>query len=102
MKIASIVGARPNFMKIAPILRALGEYSHVESCLIHTGQHYDKSLSDVFFEELDIPRPDISSGYWFRQSRKTDCRNPDRDRGSFGQRVCRRDKVLIGWWWSAM
>lgn len=62
MKLAFIVGARPNFMKIAPILRAFGKYVQVESHLIHTGQHYDKSLSDVFFEELDIPRPDISLG----------------------------------------
>lgn len=59
-RLACIVGARPNFMKIAPILRALSKYDCVESKLIHTGQHYDKSLSDVFFEELEIPRPDVS------------------------------------------
>lgn len=47
-------------MKIAPILRALSQYATVQSYLIHTGQHYDKSLSDVFFEELQIPRPDVS------------------------------------------
>ena len=59
-RLACIVGARPNFMKIAPILRALGKYPHVQSQLIHTGQHYDKALSDIFFEELQIPRPDVS------------------------------------------
>lgn len=60
-KIACIVGARPNFMKIAPILRALAPHD-VEAQLIHTGQHYDKALSDVFFDELEIPRPDVSLG----------------------------------------
>lgn len=59
-RLACIVGARPNFMKIAPILKALSCYDDVQAQLIHTGQHYDKSLSDVFFEELQIPRPDIS------------------------------------------
>ncbi len=59
-RLACIVGARPNFMKIAPILRAIGKYDSLSACLIHTGQHYDKSLSDVFFEELQIPRPDVS------------------------------------------
>ena len=59
-RLALIVGARPNFMKIAPILRALNAYPEIESTLIHTGQHYDANLSDVFFEELGIRRPDIS------------------------------------------
>ena len=62
MKLACIVGARPNFMKIAPILRAMKDYAQMEPVLIHTGQHYDKNLSDVFFEELGIARPDISLG----------------------------------------
>ena len=60
MKIACIVGARPNFMKIAPILRAMNQHEKFRPVLIHTGQHYDKNLSDVFFEELGIARPDIS------------------------------------------
>lgn len=62
MRLAFIVGARPNFMKIAPILRAAEKYDDLEKVLIHTGQHYDKNLSDVFFEELGIARPDISLG----------------------------------------
>lgn len=62
MRLACIVGARPNFMKIAPILRAMKEHDNLEPVLIHTGQHYDKNLSDVFFEELGIARPDISLG----------------------------------------
>ncbi len=61
-KLACIVGARPNFMKIAPILHALSNHKDIKPVLIHTGQHYDKNLSDIFFEELKISRPDISLG----------------------------------------
>ncbi len=57
-----MVGARPNFMKIAPILRAMEKFPTLEPVLIHTGQHYDKNLSDIFFEELGIRRPEISLG----------------------------------------
>lgn len=57
-----VAGARPNFMKIAPILRQLDERDGVETALIHTGQHYDRNLSDVFFEELGIRKPDVSLG----------------------------------------
>lgn len=60
MNLACIVGARPNFMKIAPILRAFENYPVLKPTLIHTGQHYDPNLSDVFFEELGISRPDIA------------------------------------------
>ena len=61
-RIACIVGARPNFMKMAPVLRAFEAYPNAETVLIHTGQHYDRNLSDVFFEELGIKSPDISLG----------------------------------------
>jgi UDP-N-acetylglucosamine 2-epimerase (non-hydrolysing) len=59
MKVVHLVGARPNFIKIAPIMRALGRFG-VEQSLIHTGQHYDDSLSDHFFSDLEIPRPDLN------------------------------------------
>jgi len=59
LHLACVVGARPNFMKIAPLLRALEDYPNVRATLIHTGQHYDGNLSDVFFEELGMKRPDI-------------------------------------------
>lgn len=62
MRLACIVGARPNFMKIAPILRAFKKHPTLQPTLIHTGQHYDPNLSDVFFEELGIDRPDIALG----------------------------------------
>ena len=61
-RIACIVGARPNFMKIAPILKGMEQYPELQPVLIHTGQHYDSNLSDIFFEELGIARPDISLG----------------------------------------
>ena len=59
--IACIVGARPNFMKMAPLLRAFASHESLVPRLIHTGQHYDAALSDVFFEELEMPRPDVYS-----------------------------------------
>jgi len=56
-----IVGARPNFMKAAPVLRALDKYSaKVRQVLVHTGQHYTENMSDVFFTELGIPKPDVN------------------------------------------
>ncbi len=56
-KIISIVGARPNFMKVAPIHRAFSAYSDVEHLILHTGQHYDSAMSDAFFQDLDMPQP---------------------------------------------
>ena len=67
MKITIIAGARPNFMKIAPIIRAIRIHNRNQSPtikfrLVHTGQHYDNKLSKVFFEELELPEPDINLG----------------------------------------
>ncbi len=62
IKIACVVGARPNFMKIAPILEAMEKYANLEPLLVHTGQHYDYEMSQVFFDELDIPKPDVYLG----------------------------------------
>ncbi|MGZ3839779.1 MAG: non-hydrolyzing UDP-N-acetylglucosamine 2-epimerase [Flavisolibacter sp.] len=62
-KIISIVGARPNFMKIAPLHRAFQPYRHLVKHLIcHTGQHYDEKMSKVFFDELGLPQPDFYLG----------------------------------------
>lgn len=55
-----VVGARPNFMKIAPIMRALGGQGRVDARLVHTGQHYDYAMNEAFFRQLDIPAPDVS------------------------------------------
>jgi len=65
MKIISVVGARPNFMKIAPFIRAIEEYnlsieSSIKHILVHTGQHYDIRMSEIFFTSLGIPNPDIN------------------------------------------
>src|ERR1700694_2820756 len=62
MHILHAVGARPNLMKVAPVLSALRQYPKIKQTLIHTGQHYDTNMSDVFFQQLDIPAPDINMG----------------------------------------
>ena len=59
LKIINVVGARPNFMKIGPLMRVYRAYASIHPFLVHTGQHYEKEMSDLFFQELDIPAPDI-------------------------------------------
>ncbi len=60
MQIMHIVGARPNFMKLAPVWRALQQRPAVQQSIVHTGQHYDANMSDVFFEEMGLPKPDVN------------------------------------------
>lgn len=60
MKIVHVVGARPNFVKVAPVMAALAEKKLGDQILLHTGQHYDPTMSEVFFRQLDIPEPDIN------------------------------------------
>ncbi len=63
MKIISIVGARPNFIKIAPVHKAFGKYNDIVAHKIcHTGQHFDEKMSKVFFDELEMPKPDFYLG----------------------------------------
>jgi len=62
MHILHVVGARPNFMKAAPVLHALAKRPAVKQTLVHTGQHYDANMSDVFFSQLEIPAPDVNLG----------------------------------------
>ncbi|TNE48740.1 MAG: UDP-N-acetylglucosamine 2-epimerase (non-hydrolyzing) [Deltaproteobacteria bacterium] len=62
MKVINIVGARPNFVKIAPLMEAYKAYPDIEPLLVHTGQHYDKKMSESFFDVLGIPTPDIHLG----------------------------------------
>src|SRR5437764_13656652 len=59
MLIYLVAGPRPNFMKIAPIVRALQAQQSLSYKIIHPGQHYDREMNDVFFEELGIPQPDV-------------------------------------------
>jgi UDP-N-acetylglucosamine 2-epimerase (non-hydrolysing) len=60
MKILNVAGARPNFMKISPLMAEYGRRQSVEAILVHTGQHYDQAMSRLFFSELGIPQPDIN------------------------------------------
>jgi UDP-N-acetylglucosamine 2-epimerase (non-hydrolysing) len=60
MKILHVVGARPNFMKVAPVIHALAGRPEAQQCLVHTGQHYDANMSDIFFTQLQIPAPDVN------------------------------------------
>ena len=60
MKIMHVVGARPNFMKAAPVIAALSEKKGIDQVLVHTGQHYDDNMSDIFFRQLGLPQPEIN------------------------------------------
>jgi UDP-N-acetylglucosamine 2-epimerase (non-hydrolysing) len=62
MRIIAVAGARPNFMKIAPLMWEIQRRTSIDAYLVHTGQHYDERMSRLFFEELKIPRPDIDLG----------------------------------------
>ena len=68
----SIVGARPNMMKVAPLLAELRRHDEIEPVLVHTGQHYDYSMSQVFFDQLGVPPPDynldVGSGPHYAQT----------------------------------
>ena len=78
MKIVSVVGARPNFVKIAPLLAEMRRHADVCPYLVNTGQHYDANMADQFFQDLHIPTPDISlevgSGSHARQTAEVMCR----------------------------
>ena len=62
MKIISVVGARPNFIKIAPFVKVIKQHNNINHILVHTGQHYDDRMSNDFFDSLSIPYPDINLG----------------------------------------
>src|SRR5919201_1179747 len=72
--VVHVVGARPNYMKVAPVYAALEESGAVEQRLLHTGQHYDTALNDVFFDELPLPHPhamlEVGSGTHGEQTGK--------------------------------
>ena len=60
MRIVHVVGARPNLMKLAPVYRAIAKFPAIEQLVVHTGQHYDFNMSDVFFQQLCTGAPDIN------------------------------------------
>lgn len=74
IRVLNIVGARPNFMKIAPLMKEMKKDSRFSPSLVHTGQHYDTEMSHVFFEDLKLPKPDIylgvGSGHHAKQTAK--------------------------------
>lgn len=59
MKIINVVGARPNFMKMAPLIEEMEKYNEITSVLVHTGQHYDENMSKIIFNNLGLPKPDV-------------------------------------------
>lgn len=62
MKIVSVVGTRPNFIKLAALIDEIKKHSSIKHVLVHTGQHYDKEMSKLFFDDLKLPRPDVNLG----------------------------------------
>lgn len=60
MKVINVGGARPNFVKIASLVRRMQDEPKIEQILVHTGQHYDETMSKQFFDDLEIPRPNIN------------------------------------------
>ena len=69
-RILHVVGARPNYMKIAPLYAELERRGRVEQKLVHTGQHYDRELSEIFFEELEVPPPEHRLEYALKPARR--------------------------------
>ena len=61
MKIVTIIGARPQFIKAAVVSRAISSFPDVQEVIVHTGQHFDTNMSDIFFEEMCIPKPNYLS-----------------------------------------
>jgi len=62
VRVVLVAGARPNFVKIAPLMSECQSHAYIEPLLVHTGQHYDAKMSDLFFHQLDIPEPDANLG----------------------------------------
>ena len=62
LRVMHIVGARPNFIKAAPVIKSLDTFLDIENIIVHTGQHYDKNMSEQFFIDLEIPKPNINLG----------------------------------------
>ncbi len=64
MKILPILGARPQFIKAGTVSREIAKHSDIDEIIVHTGQHYDTNMSDIFFEEMQIPKPPLFFRYW--------------------------------------
>ena len=79
-KILTVVGARPQFIKAAPVSRAIAAAGELDEVMVHTGQHFDHGMSDVFFEELGIPQPRLCPWNSRGRPRCDDRTNDDRAR----------------------
>ena len=62
MKILTILGARPQFIKAGTVSREIAKHKEIQALIVYTGQHYDKNMSDIFFDEMKIPKPDYFLG----------------------------------------
>ena len=75
-----VVGARPNFVKMAPLIEALRQRGAARQVVVHTGQHYDRKMSEEILEDLGFPAPDHSLGHRLREPRRADRQGADRVR----------------------
>ena len=73
MKIVTIIGARPQFIKAAVVSRAISSFPDVQEVIVHTGQHFDMNMSDIFFEEMCIPKPNYNLNINGTASGKENC-----------------------------
>jgi UDP-GlcNAc3NAcA epimerase len=77
MKIVTVVGARPQFIKAAAVSREIKKHPEIQKIIVHTGQHFDKNMSDVFFEGMQIPRPQNKLNRPDRLDKPDKCKKQD-------------------------
>jgi hypothetical protein len=90
VKIVNVAGTRPNFIKIAPLMREMLKHPEIQPIPVHTGQHYDERSSDIFFRRLGIPEPGVDLQKLSEPSRKDLPRRPARSSRSDGSMAVRR------------
>ena len=72
MKVVTIVGARPQFVKAAALSREFKKHTNIEEVILHTGQHFEANMSEVFFEEMEIPKPKYNLGISYNHTSRSD------------------------------
>ena len=93
--ITHVLGARPNFVKAAPVIRALAALGYAQR-VVHTGQHYDERMSDVFFVQLGLPKPDVNLGVGLRDAGHADGGRADRHGARVPRATLRRSRCCTG------